>query len=264
MERMTVKKNIYYILRLIIFLIILIPAGTHKNTTALAFFEEQAKYVFLHQWYPMLSDSAPEKRFQAARAFLNYPEWGLPVLRNTILNQDTESVPWQIAMLTGMLGDSTDVPPLLKIWKESESKEHSTIWLGALKRLYWKNRVPDSKIPILTSLSVSYSEESSDAEKSPVTENDKKVANLMFRIDNPASAPRFIKVSSNFWQTQTQENIDEKYYWIPAGGRIESSLQAQISPVSHVDYMRLDFRIWEVGVPDPLIHQTGEIPFIVE
>lgn len=258
MEEMTVKKYINHILCFTIFMIILIPTGTFRNTTALAFFEEQAKYAFQHLWYPMLSDSSPEKRFQAARAFLTYPEWGLPVLRNSIMNPDNESVSWQIAMLIGMLGDSTDVPPLLKIWRESEIKEHSAIWLGAMRRLYRKNRAPDLKFPVLTSLSVNYSEKSSESDI------DKKVANLLFQIDNPASAPLFIRVAANFWQTQTKESIPAKYYWIPAGGRIESSLQAHIYPASHTDKMRMDFRIWEVGVPEPLLHQKGEIPFPVE
>ena len=229
-----------------------------SKTTALAFFEDQAKYKFVHHWYPMLSDSSPEKRFQAARAFLTYPEWSLPLLRNAIMNPDSENVSWQIAMLIGMLGDSTDVPPLLKIWRELKMDENSPIWLGAMRRLYWKSRGPDPRAPILKSLTVNYAENSVEAEI------DEKAVNLLFQIENPATTPRFIRVSANFWLTITDENIPSKYFWIPAGGRIESSIKANIYPASHADKIRLDFRIWEVGVPEPILHRTGEIPFPVK
>jgi len=206
----------------------------------------------------MLSDSSPEKRIQAARTFLTYPEWSLPLLRNAIMNPDSENVSWQIAMLIGMLGDSTDVPPLLKIWRELKMDENSPIWLGAMRRLYWKSRGPDPRAPILKSLTVNYAENSVEAEI------DEKAVNLLFQIENPATTPRFIRVSANYWLTITDENIPSKYFWIPAGGRIESSIKANIYPASHADKIRLDFRIWEVGVPEPFLHRTGEIHFPVK
>ena len=107
------KKILNYSFSFTVSLIMLVLSGPYINQTAQAFFEDQVKYKFVHHWYPMLSDSSPEKRFQAARAFLSYPEWSLPLLRNAIMNPDSENVSWQIAMLIGMLGDSTDVPPLL-------------------------------------------------------------------------------------------------------------------------------------------------------
>ncbi|MDP7620663.1 MAG: HEAT repeat domain-containing protein, partial [SAR324 cluster bacterium] len=132
----------------------LVLSGPYINQTVQAFFEDQVKYKFVHHWYPMLSDSSPEKRFKAARAFLSYPEWSLPLLRNAIMNPDSENVSWQIAMLIGMLGDSTDVPPLLKIWRELGVDENSPIWLGAMQRLYWKSRGPDPRTPVLKNLVV--------------------------------------------------------------------------------------------------------------
>ena len=229
-----------------------------SKTTALAFFEDQAKYKFVHHWYPMLSDSSPEKRFQAARAFLTYPEWSLPLLRNAIMNPDSENVSWQIAMLIGMLGDSTDVPPLLKIWRELKKDENSPIWLGAMRRLYWKSRSPAPRTLVLKSLAVNYTENSAE------TEIDEKALNLLFQIENPANTSSFIRVSANYWLTITDENIPSKSFWIPAGGRIESRIKAIIYPASHAENIRLDFRLWEVGVPVPILHRTGEILFQVK
>ena len=158
------KKILNYSCSFTVSLFMLVFSGPYINQTAQAFFEDQVKYKFVHHWYPMLSDSSPEKRFQAARAFLTYPEWSLPLLRNAIMNPDSENVSWQIAMLIGMLGDSTDVPPLLKIWRELGMDENSPIWLGAMRRLYWKSRGPDPRTPVLKSLAVNFTENSDETE----------------------------------------------------------------------------------------------------
>ena len=129
MEDKKIKKTINYLCRLSISLILLFHSGPYIKQHAQAFFEDQVKYKLKHYWYPMLSDPSPEKRFQSARVFLTYPEWSLPLLRNSIMNLDPENVPWQIAMLIGMLGDSTDIPHLLKIWKDLGMYENSSIWL---------------------------------------------------------------------------------------------------------------------------------------
>ena len=252
------KKFLNYSCSFTVYLIMLILSGPYINQTAEAFFEDQLKYKFVHHWYPMLSDSSPEKRFQAARAFLSYPEWSLPLLRNAIMNPDFENMSWQIAMLIGMLGDSTDVPPLLKIWRELGVDENSPIWLGAMRRLYWKSRGLDPRTPVLKSLGVNFTENSAE------TEIDKKVLNLSFQIENPANTSRFIRVSANYWLTITDEKIPSKYFWIAAGGRIDSSIMANIYPASHAENIRLDFRIWEVGVSEPILHRTRKIPFTVK
>ena len=254
------KKNkiLNYSCSFTVSLFMLVFSDPYINQTAHAFFEDQVKYKFVHHWYPMLSDSSPEKRFQAARAFLSYPEWSLPLLRNAIMNPDSKNVSWQIAMLIGMLGDSTDVPPLLKIWRKLGINENSPIWLGAMRRLYWKSRGPDPRTPVLKSLVVNFTENSAE------TEIDEKALNLLFQIENSANTSRFIRVSANYWLTITDENIPSKYFWIPAGGRIESSIKANIYPAPHAKNIRLDFRIWEIGDSEPILHRTREIAFKVK
>ncbi len=252
------KRILNYSFSFIVFLIILIHSAPDIKQTAQAFFEDQVRYKLVHYWYPMLSDPSPEKRFLAASAFLSYPEWSLPLLRNTIMNPDYENISWQIAMLLGMLGDSTDVPPLLKIWRKLEIDEKSPIWLGAMQRLYWKDRTPDQKTPVLKNITVNFAENSTESEI------DEKELNLFFQIKNPANSPWFIRVSENFWLTMTDENFPSKYFWIPAGGSIESSIKTNISPYFHADNIRLDIRIWEVGVSETILHHTEEITFPVK
>jgi hypothetical protein len=169
------------------------------------------------------------------------------------MDSETENVSWQIVMLIGMLGDPTDVPPLLKLWRKLEDHKRSVVWLGSMQRLYWKNRIAGGASPKLTNLTLNF------LEKDSTVETEEKTATLQFRIDNPAQSPRFIRVSAHFWKTHIQENLPSKYYWLPAGGRIESNLQTPFVAVEHTDDVRLDFRVWEVGSADELLHKTINI-----
>jgi hypothetical protein len=156
-------------------------------------------------------------------------------------------------MLIGMLGDPTDVPPLLKLWRKLEDHKRSVVWLGAMQRLYWKNRIAGGASPELTSLTLNF------IKRDSAVKTEDKTATLQFRIDNPALSPRFIRVSAHFWKTRIQEKLPSKYYWLPAGGTIESNLQTPLLAVQHTNNVRLDFRVWEVGRPDELLHKTVNI-----
>ena len=156
MERKILKKYKNLLYCITISIILLLSAVSIGASSAYAFFENQARYAFKHSWLPMLIDESPEKRFQAMQAFLNYPDWGLPVLRNSIKSLETENLSWQIGMLIGMLGDQTDVPSLLKLLPKLEDKHHSTVWLGSMQRLYWKNRIPDGPPLKLKGMTINY------------------------------------------------------------------------------------------------------------
>jgi len=252
------KKFLNYSFSFTISLIMILHSGPLINQRAQAFFEDQIKYKIAHHWYPMLKNSSPEKKSEALRAFLAYPEWSLPLLRNAVMNLDSENLSWEIAMLIGMLGDSSDVPPLLKIWKEKVNNEYSTIWLGAMRRLYWKSRSLSQINLEMRSLTINFTKNSDEPEI------EEKEVNLQFEIKNPAHSPIFIRVAANFWLTKTDENITPKYLWIPAGGRVESSMKAIIYPAFNADKIRLDFRIWEIGVSEPILHHSRKISFPFE
>ena len=254
MERRNLKKYIKLLLIIQIYMIMLFSAGFLRIPPAHAFFEEQVKYGFEHRWLPMLADTAPEKRFQAMQAFLTYPEWGLPVLRNSIKTPESDNHSWQIAMLIGMLGDASDIPLLLTRWRKLDKHERSEVWLGAMQRLYWKNYVPSEIIPKLKSLSVKYSKNVAEGDK------DSNKSDLLYEIVNPAPVSRLIRVTLQFWQTRIQEKLPTEYFLIPAGGLLKTTMPVRILPVAHTKSVRLDFRIWEVGVSEPLLHRTVSIP----
>ncbi len=255
---MKINRIINYICSFTISLIVIGHSVPHFKQTAQAFFEDQIRYKLLNYWYPMLSDPSPENRFQAARAFLAYPEWSLALLRNSLMNHDSENVSRQIALLIGILGDSTDIPNLLKVWKKFGNDENSPIWLGAMRRLYWKNRGVLQLNPVLKNITVNFKENTTESETK------EKEINIFFQIINPSISPIFIKVSSNFWLTITDENIPSKYLWIPAGGSIESKIKANIYPSFVANKIRLDIRICEVGISETILHHTEEFSFPVK
>ena len=230
----------------------------HFNLTAQAFFEDKTRYKLLNYWYPLLSDSSPENRFQAAKAFLAHPKLSLPLLRNSIKNNESENVSRQSALLIGILGDSSDVPNLLKVWKKFGIDENSPIWLGAMRRLYWKSRSVLQINPVMKNITVNFKENTTESETK------EKEINIFFQIINPSISPIFIKVSSNFWLTTTDENIPSKYLWIPAGGSIESKIKANIYPSFVAKKIRLDIRIWEVGISEIILHHIEEYSFPVK
>ena len=254
MEARHLKRYLNIFFSTSIFLIVLFSGGRLEIPPAQAFFENQVRYAFEHRWLPMLNDSALEKRFQAMLSFLAFPEWGLPVLRKSIISPESGGYHWQIAMLIGMLGDSSDAPPLLKIWRKLKNRERSEVWLGAVQRLYWKNYVPSEIIPKLKSLSVKYSKKGAEGDK------DNNKSDLLYEIVNPAPVSRLIRVSLQFWQTRIQEKLPVKYFLIPAGGFLKTTMPVRILPVAHAKSVRLDFRIWEIGVSEPLLHRTVSIP----
>ena len=253
MEDRILKKYLNLLYCITFSMILLLSAGGMGVSMAHAFFENQARYAFEQLWLPMLSNKSSQKRFQAMRAFLVYPEWGLPVLRNSLMSPETENLNWQTVMLIGMLGEPTDVPPLLKIWRELEDPKRSNVWLGAMQRLYWKNRISGGASPKLTSLTLKY------LKKDLGVQTEGKAAAIQFRIDNPERSARFIRVGAHFWKTRIQEELPTKYYWLPAGGRIEANIQTRFSAVKHTGDVRLDFRVWEVGRAEVLLHKTVNI-----
>ena len=256
MEGKYLKKYLKLIFTIQIFILLFFYLGFFRISSAHAFFEEQVKYGFVDRWLQMLSDTSPEKRFHARQAFLTYPEWGLPVLRNSIKNPGNDYHSWQFALLIGMLGNASDIPILLKKWRQLEKQERSEVWLGAMQRLYWKNYVPSEIIPKLKRISVNplinFDEEEKEGKK----------VNLLYLIENPAPIPRFVRVTLQLWQTLIQEKIPEKYFYIPAGGSLKSKIPVRILPLAYAKNIRLDFRIWEVGVPKPMLHQTVSIPSV--
>ena len=93
------------------------------------------------------------------------------------MKSDYKNVSWQNAMLIGMLGDSTDVPHLLKIWRDMGINETSPIWLGAMRRLYWKSRSSDPRILVLKSIAFNFTDSPANSEI------DEKELNIFFRIE---------------------------------------------------------------------------------
>ena len=221
---------------------------------AQAFFESQIKYHFENKWIVMLSDNSKKKQFKAMRAFLIYPEFGLPVLRNMIGNLDNEKIPWQVGSLIGMLGDSSDVPNLLKIWKNLKSENRAEVFFGAIQRIYRKQKFSVIEKPIISKIFVKFKENgfsSSDEEK---------VVLINFKIQNSSKSNMFLRAEAHFWRTTSNENLSPKFLWLKPGEKLESNIEATFIPIINSKSIRIDFRIWEVGSAEHIIHQTFNYP----
>ena len=201
----------------------------------------------------MLVDTAPEKRFQAMQAFLTYPEWGLPILRNSIKTPESDNHSWQIAMLIGMLGDASDIPLLLTSLRQLDKHERSEVWLGAMQRLYWKNYVPSEIIPKLKSLSVKYTKNVAEGDK------DSNKSDLLYEIVNPAPVSRLIRVTLQFWQTRIQESFLPNIF--DSNRRLAQNNHAG-SYFTSCTCQKCSFRFPHLGswCSEPLLHRTVSIP----
>jgi len=233
---------------------LLLLLGWVFSSSAQAFFENQIQYAFENRWGSMLENISPQKKFKAMRSFLIYPEWGLPVLRNSLMNLRSEKVSREVAILIGMLGDMTDIPHLLKIWKKFKNDERSEILLGAMQRIYRKNRDSQNFKPKLKSLYINF------LKKDFFGKKDENNAILRYHIKNLSKSAIFLRIKINFWKTSLKENHPVEFLWLGPGEEIKSKKMAKLYPIKHTKNIRLDFRLWEVGIEEKFLHKTIKIP----
>lgn len=233
---------------------LLLLSGLFSPSSAKAFFESQVQYAFENRWESMASDISVKKRFEVMRSFLVYPKLGLPVLRNSLLNSNSKNIRNEVATLIGMLGDMSDIPHMLKIWKQLGGEKRFDIWLGAMQRIYRRHRISKIVKPQLKRLYVNF------LKKDFVGKKAKKNAILRYRIKNPSKSAIFLCISSHFWKTRIKENFPIEYLWLRPGEQIEAKKMIKLFPAKHTKDIRLDFRIWEVGINEELLHKTIDIP----
>ena len=254
MEGLIVKKylNLFFCKSNI--LILFLCSGIICSKQVKAFFESQAKYDLENRWLIMLNDNSSKNRFKAMRAFLVYPEWGLPVLRNSISISRVERISWEIGALMGMLGDSSDAPNLLRIWKKLKGKQKSEVFFGAIERIYRNQKISENIEPKLTNMNVKFlgNELSSNTEE--------KYFLIRYSIKNPSKSNMFLRIRTHFWGTISNENLPSEYLWLKPGEQVESKIKTVLFLSENTNNFRLDLRIWEVGSSEQLIHQTRHIP----
>ena len=252
MERIIMKSflNTNFIQNSLFF----VAAFLISSTQSQAFFESQMKYNFENKWILMLNDSSKIKQFKAMRAFLLYPEFGLPVLRKMIKTLENKNIPWQIGSLIGMLGDSSDVPNLLKISKKLEGEKRSKIFFGAAQRIYSRQKFSGTAKPIISKIFLKFKENgfsSSDKEK---------VLLINFKIKNPTKSIIFLRAEAHFWRTGTNENLSAEFFWLKPGEKLDAKIETTLTPSINSKNIRLDFRVWEVGLAEHIYHQTLNYP----
>ena len=224
------------------------------SNLAQAFFESQIKYDFENRWLFMLSDNSSKNRFKAMRSFLVYPEWGLPVLRNSMKNTKIEKNPWQVGALIGILGDSSDVPYLLKYWTKLKGGEKSEVFLGAIKKIYRRQIITEKVKPKLLKFSVKF------LGKELSKNSEEKNFLIHFVIENQAKSNILLRVDTHFWGTISNENVPSEYFWLNPGEQIESKIKTLLIPSDNSNNIRLDLKVLEGISSEKLIHRTINIP----
>ena len=225
-----------------------------KPFSAHGFFEDQIQYKLSNHWFEMLGEKSEVNRFEAISAFLLFPDWSLPILRNAISNTDEEHFPWPIVMLIGMIGDTKDIPPLLELWKNQKVRTHSNIWLGSMKRIYMKTRISGGMPIEIKNMKVNHLSNYSKAKDNINT------VILKYLIENRSDHPRFIRSQAHFWKTRTKEDLNSKFFWMPAKSKVDATFKTNFVPVDHTNDVRLDFRVWEIGFPREILHEVFLIP----
>tara|TARA_Y100001970_G_scaffold294006_1_gene445737 strand:+ start:4155 stop:4907 length:753 start_codon:yes stop_codon:yes gene_type:complete len=219
-----------------------------------AFFESRTKYDFEKKWLILLNDISPIEQFKAMRAFLLYPEWGLPVLRNEIKNSEVKMIPWQIGSLIGMLGDKSDAKNLLKIWNKIRGEERSNIFFGAIQRIYLKQKISKIVKPKILNLSLNLVKNESSISK------EEKTFSINYHVKNLSKSNIFLRVEAHFWRTKSHEDLPPEFLWLNPGEQRKSKKKITLIPNERSKNIRLDFRIWEVGEDEYLFFQTIKHP----
>ncbi|MGK5091490.1 hypothetical protein WDW89_05655 [Deltaproteobacteria bacterium TL4] len=224
-----------------------------------AHFESLIQYDLRSHWLPMLGDMDLANRYEATQTLLLFPQWSLPVLRESLTEPQYSSFHWRIAFLLGVLGDPQDIDLLLQNFIQTDPPFQRKVWIGALERIYWRYRVPASTRLLVTRLSFIATAERSTDEKS--LEN-ALIGILFYKIVNPDIQARLVRVQVDVWNAQLPQNFPLQYHWILSGRDIEAKVPLELHPREEANTVRIDFKVKEVGGTETLAYYHTEIPVL--
>ena len=139
---------------------------------------------------------------------------------------------------------------MLKIWKELNGKNRSEVFLGAVQKIYLKQRISEIEKPKISKLFLTFEENEFSSN------NQEKMVSINFKIHNSSKFNMFLRVETHFWKTSSNENIPLEFIWLRPQERVNSKIKTTINSSQTSGNLRLDFRIWEVGESEHLIHKT--------
>ncbi len=217
---------------------------------ALAHFDQIIQQDLQEKWLPQLEGPDQSQRFQASQVLLSYPQWSLPLLRQTLNDSKYTSVHWKIVHLLGALGNPTDIPQILTARPEDLNAYQDRIWLGAAERIFWRHRKSPSKKFIISRLRLlpgpNPSQSNGESNLQPEATNQVVQAVLQYKIVNPDNEGRLLEVTFHTWRRQLVKPHAVKYHWLEAGRDLTSEIVLELLP-SPSKNIRIDFKVKEVG-----------------
>ncbi|MBF0288647.1 MAG: hypothetical protein HQM14_12580 [SAR324 cluster bacterium] len=222
-----ISKITIVLLNLIVFL----------PTSGEAHFDQIVKNDLQDKWLPALNSQQLVQRFAATQAFLHFPDWSLPIIRQALQNPQFNSIHWRLAYLLGVSGPQTDVALLLKLFPKEHSAFEQEVWKGAAERIFWRHRKTPSRQFIISRLTFSPHNR----------KNDTIDGNLLYKIVNPDNEGRLINTHVDLWHVYKKSTLSHSYYWTEAGRPIEIKTPFRFTVFPRQKTINIRLTVSEVG-----------------
>ena len=228
--------------------ILLFPVVGH------ALFDEMVEEDLQEKMLPMLADASLQKRFFATKAFLDFPQWALPLLQEAIQDPQWQPIHWRLAYLVGVLGTQADIPLLLKATPKTAPPFQMDVWQGAAERLFWNHRKNWSQNETVISR-LRFLPES--------RQNRLISGQLLYKLVNLNDEGRLVETHLNLWHVRPESSLAKAYYWIEAGDALEVQRPLAFSVRKGWNKVRIDLKVAEVGRPQDWVHYKIKVPFSI-
>ena len=222
-----------------------------------AHFEQVLKQDLYLSWLPMLEDASLTQRSEAVQAFLAFPQWSTPILREALSDPGYSHSRGRFAFLLGVLGNQEDIPLLIQHFSQTDPEFQKKVWTGAITRLFWKYRVPATTPILISRLSLTLPKEQSTNDPLP---EGALSGQLFYKLVNPDLSPRLIYTEIDVWKARVTKTQLQWYHWIPSGKQVEMTLPLILTPISEATAIRIDFKVREPGLQEPVAYYKTETP----
>jgi hypothetical protein len=222
--------------------------------TAQAHFEEILRDRLRTEYLQNLTAPRLAQRLQATRAFLEHPQWSLPILRDELLNTEDPQRRWRVVQLLGAVGAAEDLPRILETVRAEDLGPHPQLWTGTIRRLYLRHYDPEA-----TRLELSYLE--------PLALKLRKESGKLFldgvlswEVRNTGQMPLLLQPSLEVWRSQLQAPEELPIFWVRTGETQPVQLPFSLEVTPGFFYIRLDFRLHNLDTGAAYLHQTLKLP----
>ncbi len=221
---------------------------------ASAHFEEIFRERLRTQYLQELNSPLLAKRLQATSAFLEHPEWGLPVLREAVYAPPTPDHLWRVVQLLGSIGSDQDLELVLNNVRAEDLGTRAALWKATVQRLYLTHHEPQAAQLTLAGL------EFQEPQLSKQGKTFQLEGRLAYTLQNPGTEPLLFEVQLDTWRSQLQAPTAFDVQWLPEGASRTFQVPVTLEVRAGFFYVRMDFRLRNLANGDVFEHQTLRVP----